>query len=568
MHTGFIRKKYNKLFYAAVIGWMVSVIGDAADSIIAGIFLGEEAVAAVELVQPIYSIVFCVACFLAMGTSTLFSNYQGAFEEEKASKLCGTTLVLSIGIGIVMCAALIFSKDAYFAYYGSAPEIEAMARGYYDCFVALSLLYPAYWLLYCLVCADGDETIILYCDLITAVGNAVVSVVLVQKLGVVGLGIGTLVATLLPIALLIAHLFKKNNSIKFKFSFDFKNIGSILIIGSSESLTNLYIAIIDVVMNKLIIERFGDEYLAAYAVVNLILNMAACFDCGICSGSPFIGVARGENNPVAMSRMLSLVTKTTAVVGGLFMVGMWILAPWLPEFYGVTDPVVYEAAVYAGRVLALSYSGTWFLYELIGYYPRIKKVLFANLLGFIYMLAAPIAFVPVLSKWFGFEGLVWGFFLTPFAALLVSFVVIAVKYGVKKYPFLIEESKDMIYMHEFAVNEHDIVMLCEVVGKDLEANGVDKSITNKAQLMLEETLLLVKEKNAEKMVLADCTVMINDEYVKIITRDNGIIFDVTDTDKEVESFGSYVTARLMAAGQKNSYLTSISFNRNSFTWDR
>ena len=42
----FIRKKFNKLFICAILGWLVTMLGGMADSVIAGIFLDSDAVAA------------------------------------------------------------------------------------------------------------------------------------------------------------------------------------------------------------------------------------------------------------------------------------------------------------------------------------------------------------------------------------------------------------------------------------------------------------------------------------------------------------------------------------------
>ena len=48
----FIKKKYNKLYVCAILGWLVGLLGGMADSLLAGIFLDSDAVAAVELVTP------------------------------------------------------------------------------------------------------------------------------------------------------------------------------------------------------------------------------------------------------------------------------------------------------------------------------------------------------------------------------------------------------------------------------------------------------------------------------------------------------------------------------------
>ena len=85
--------------------------------------------------------------------------------------------------------------------------------------------------------------------------------------------------------------------------------------------------------------------------------------------------------------------------------------------------------------------------------------------------------------------------------------------------------------------------------------------------MLEETFEIVKEKNAPKRVLADCSVIVGKEHVRLITRDNGMIFDITDVNADIKSLGQYVAARLIEKNSGAEYITTISFNRNSFLWE-
>ena len=82
--NSFITKKYKALLFANLLGWVVTLVGSLSDSILAGILISEEAVCAVELVSPLFNILMFFAVLLALGVSTLFSTYMGAFEKDKA----------------------------------------------------------------------------------------------------------------------------------------------------------------------------------------------------------------------------------------------------------------------------------------------------------------------------------------------------------------------------------------------------------------------------------------------------------------------------------------------------
>ncbi len=62
------------------------------------------------------------------------------------------------------------------------------------------------------------------------------------------------------------------------------------------------------------------------------------------------------------------------------------------------------------------------------------------------------------------------------------------------------------------------------------------------------------------------TVIINKDknLVRLIIRDNGEIFNITDADNEIKSLNSYVVSRLMNRLRIRKNITTTSLNRNIF----
>lgn len=568
MTSGFINKKYSKMYLAQLISWTVALVGELADSILGGIFISEDAVSATGLVQPIFSLVLFLSYILSIGCSTKYSNYLGAFDKENAHKAAGIGLLLAVLSGAAVAVLMILGEDLYFQFYAAGPAVEALAREYYEYTILVAFLYPIYYVLYYLVVADGDEKWMLYADFSNAIFNAAFSLILVQAWGVKGLALGTVFAIVISTGFLFPHYCSKRNSVHFTFKLDRKLIKEIFVSGSAMSLTSLYIGIIDIVMNKFIIDSFGDPYLAAYAVVNLILNLAQISMCAADAASPFIGVSYGEKNNTGLRAMLMRCTKRTFLTSAGMTLLFWVIAPYIPDVYGITTPEIVDVSVYLTRVLAISFVVTGFVYEWIAYLPMVGQSFLGNLVGFVYMLAAPLVF-PVVCSWaWGFKGMVWGFFFTPFAAYAVAGVYILVKFGKSGFPFAIAPVDNTVFMHEFAVNEQEMSQLCSVLREEMTAFGLPTSLINKVELVLEETIMIIAEKNkGKKQLLGDCTVIIDEKEVQLITRDNGVLFDITQEAEENASLRHYVAARFINTSEA-AYLTTISFNRNSYVWQR
>lgn len=566
--NGFLKRKYRLLFWASLFGWTISIMNSLVDSIFAGIFISEEAVSAVELVSPIYGIIMFPCLFAVVGSSTLYSRYAGAFEKEKAYGIAGMGMIIAVIISVVSSIMMICMEDIYFAYYSSSPVIESYAREYYEALIIYTFINPIYWSSYYLVAADGDASANACSDAICAFGNLFASLLFVRRFGIRGIAYGTILSMLLGGVVIIVHFFSKRNSIRFSWHFGSKEFLEMFKLGSTTSLTYLYIAIVDILLNKYVIEEFGDSYLPAYMIINTMINFAGCFICGIDAGTPFINVCYGEGNPTGMKKIMKYVNRYTIVTSLAFTAAGFILSAYVPQLYGISDPAAYDASVYAAKGIALSYILCAFVYELSTYYIKTGKEILANSMTILYNLIFPLAFAVPFAEPFGFKGLVWDFILTPAACLILTFVIIVIKYGIKEIPFIPIRSENKISIYELAVKPEEIIELQSLVGKDLDAEGVDVKTSERIKLIIEETLMTVFEKNSGKKILADCTIIVSDSEIQLITRDNGIIFDITDPDLALGSLSEYVAARLMSVGQDNSYLTTTSFNRNSYTWKR
>ena len=154
---------------------------------------------------------------------------------------------------------------------------------------------------------------------------------------------------------MLIHFAKKSNGIHFKLCLQGSYVVQMFAIGSSASLNYLYLAVVDIVMNKAIITLFGSKYLPAYAVVNLILNFEGCFTSGMEGAGSFISISYGECNPVGQKKACDCVAETTLTLGVVLCIAVELLAKFIPGFYGISDPEIFAAAVYSSRVLGFSY---------------------------------------------------------------------------------------------------------------------------------------------------------------------------------------------------------------------
>ena len=89
-----------------------------------------------------------------------------------------------------------------------------------------------------------------------------------------------------------------------------------------------------------------------------------------------------------------------------------------------------------------------------------------------------------------------------------------------------------------------------------------ESVCKLIGLFAEEMLILIQEKNADAKILAEFTIMVEPEGVRLILRDSGKVFDITEEDAKVDSFRQYVVANMRLSIDNKAYITTTGYNRN------
>lgn len=151
------------------------------DSVIAGFFIGENGVAAINAITPVTNIITFFANIVTVGTGILYSRAIGAMDKKRADALFGQGLILNAAIALCCAAALLLGKDLYFAANGVTGEIYALASDYYRWtpLCALFAVFNAY--IGQMVYTDGDETCTNISYVFQIVGNVALSIALVRS---------------------------------------------------------------------------------------------------------------------------------------------------------------------------------------------------------------------------------------------------------------------------------------------------------------------------------------------------------------------------------------------------
>ena len=198
------------------------------------------------------------------------------------------------------------------------------------------------------------------------------------------------------------------------------------------------------------------------------------------------------------------------------------------------------------------------------YYVFIGREALASTLTVLAVFGAPAALFPACAALWGPHGAWASLGAAPGVAVAIVAVYVLLAGGFRRFPFLLPEGRAAgLQAFDLELEPVAICATSAAVGEHLRRKGVDGVRAAKASLLVEEALMVVRDRNAGRRTIAEVTVDMNDGLM-LVLRDDGAIFDITDADARVSSLRSYLVSNLMTALPNRRNLTTTGFNRNVF----
>jgi Na+-driven multidrug efflux pump len=563
-------RKFLSMLVGGSIGSLVASLITMSDSIVAGLFLGKEAVAAVSLVVPAYSLSWFFTLMVTYGASIIYSREIGSFNKKRADEIFGNGVVSSITVGVILFILFNILGTKYLIIYGAQGSILLMAERYIFWMGCVMLISPISYFLNEMIYADGDETIHTLSNLVSAAVNLGTSVVLCRLTGIIGIGIGSLVGTLSGLVITCIHFIKKTNALKFRFYFSPKLSISAARYSLVDGGLYLFYAFYLAVINRFIIRYFGEEYLILASVILMIAELELVFD-GIGEAmNPVIGVYLTEESFAGIRKILSIAAVTAVIEGVLTTSAVCLLSGVLPGVFGIESGELKSLAQAGIIIMSLGFVFSSLNFLMSSYYLIIDRVILGFAVTMLRAMVVPLASGLLLGRIFGIYGLFAGIAVAAPLTLVISQLMVRVRVGKENYPFLIHDREmgKKSYLFELEVEPKDIIATSERVEEILLKEGIDKNSALRVMRACEEIFMLVYDKNPGEKVLGECSVILDGKTLKFITRCNGRILDMTDTDMKVDSFRGYSLSQLISTrGFEEKGLAAMSFNRNMLKID-
>ena len=564
----FAIQKYRALLWACGFAAFTEFLTGFAGSVISGNLLGEDALAGVSLASSIQQLLAFLASLIGCGMGINYSIRRGRLDTRGANEVFTQGLWTVFLAGGALAAAMVLGRDSYVAFMGPSAEVARYAREYWPWYVPSAIGFPlTVFLLNCCY-ADGDSRLCTITYGVQLAVNIGLSWALMKwGHGVAGCAIGLSAGYLAAAAVLSLHFLRRTNTFRLVRHFSLRDTWRIVASAIGDATGNIGDAIVFFVLGKLLISHYGSQALVVFPVFMVVFGLASVSNGIGVAVQPIVAVYHGESNHRSIRTVAHDMLKLTVGIGAIITAILLVHPDLALQVVGVRDPQIVPTARAVVRITVLGAIPMMIANVFNNYYQYIEHELLSLGQSLALWAAAPLLAMTVLvgvdEVWF------WSWYpLGRWGGLLLFYLFVYCRYGRRLFPFLLDRDREAnIRVFDLTLDEGSIAATSVKVGMALAPTGVGSAVEMRAQLMTEEVLMAVKDRNGAKRVNAEVTLDLNDG-VLLTMRDDGEIFDITDSDVKVSGVRSFLVACMMEKQREKANLITTGFNRNVFRFKK
>lgn len=328
-----VKQVFMRYLVPSVFATMVTSIYVLADTIIVGKGIGTIAVAALNIVLPLYNIFFGLGLLFGVGGSVLMSILRGEGDEKGANAYFSTSLV-------AMCVVLALSLAFFTAFmekialvFGGTPETMPYIMDYMPYIVwGMGLFFFSSYL-QTFIRNDGAPRLAMYAVVSGGVANIILDYIFVYNfnMGMAGAAIATVMGSGLTVVILLTHFFTKKNNLHFSLkgirpSF----IKNIILNGFASFLIEVASGVTIFVFNIQLLKYAGNTGVSVYSIISNTAIVVVCICKGINQAAqPLLSTNYGAGLYERTDKIRSLAVKVSIIICAVPV----ILGLVVPDFF-------------------------------------------------------------------------------------------------------------------------------------------------------------------------------------------------------------------------------------------
>lgn len=408
---------------------MLSMIGTScyvlADTLFIANGVGSLGLTALNLVLPIFNIIFGIGILIGIGAATRFSILKSQKHHHEANQYFTQAIIVGSLISLPIMFIGILLPDSVMNLLGANSDILQISIDYLRTFVVFTPFFIINQILVAFIRNDHNPRLASIAMIIGTAFNIIFDYILVFpcQLGMVGAALATGISPIVTILVCLLHFIQKKNQFCFvKTKLSLSHIYHFITIGIPSFITELSSGIIIFIFNMIILNIGGNIAIASYGIVcNLAIVVTSLF-VGIGQGiQPLLSQCHGQRDAHKIHIYLKYALILSTSIFIFIYCTIFICPQFIISLFNNENNMMMSQIAKEG--LLIYFTGFFFAGINIvetAYFAAIEKVKPSIMISLLRSGVIIIPLVLILSKLFSLTG-VWLSF--PISESLVFFIV-------------------------------------------------------------------------------------------------------------------------------------------------
>lgn len=342
---------YRKYLVPSICATMVTSVYVIADTVMVGHGIGPKALVALNLLLPLFSLLFGIGNMFGIGGGVLCSIAIGSDDKNKADTVFSTSIICVSFLSIlVTILGNIYLKDICYLAGANSKTIDyAMEYGRILFIGAGAFLFCS-----CLqgfIRNDKDPNRAMMAVLAGSGINIILDYIFIYNLHMEMRGaiLATVIGNIVNALIAFSHFLSKNNNLDFKLSYiDFFMLPKIIKTGLTTFLAELSSGVTTFVFNIQILSYLGNDGVVVYSVLtNSVIVCISLFNGATQAAQPIIAHNYGAGKKDRIKKSVNLSLTATLILAFLLLIYVNIFPDTLTEAFVKPNAEIYKLSRFA-----------------------------------------------------------------------------------------------------------------------------------------------------------------------------------------------------------------------------
>lgn len=327
----------------SIIAMLLETVITITDGYFTGNYVGENALAAINLGLPILYFYLGAGLCVGVGGTVISGKLLGARDSKKASEVFSQTAVTAAVVCAILSAAVFLLFSPIRELLGAEGELSDAFTQYYQIMLGCYPLMVLGTVLGMFIRTDGKPQVCVVVSIASCIANVALDYLLVGRLalGVAGSAIASLTVQLLAVMVQAAYFLGKSRSIRFlRYRFDGAVNRETILNGSSEFIGEMASAISMFAFNYVLMKYVGPSGVAAFTILGFAVYGYSMVAIGFGQGlTTLVSICWGAKEWETAMKLRKITNRILFGMGALFAGFFMVLGKRYAGLFGCSDGV-------------------------------------------------------------------------------------------------------------------------------------------------------------------------------------------------------------------------------------